>query len=64
MGFHLLPRDPFTDKGRTIPEFRSVGLAENKEFHSSSVDKKNVLELDDEAAGFGRLRTTPRGFRR
>src|ERR1700730_1574808 len=50
--FRLLSRDPFTDIGWTIPEFRSVGLAESKEFHSFSVDKKNVLEIDDEAARF------------
>jgi hypothetical protein len=44
-----LPRDPFTDIGRTIPEFRSVGLAERKEFHGFSVDKKNVFEIDGRA---------------
>src|ERR1700693_5617206 len=47
-----LPRDPFTDIRRTVPEFRSVALAESKEFHGFSVDKKNVLEIDDEAARF------------
>src|SRR6266699_4795933 len=52
MRFRLLPRDPFTDIGRTIPEFRSVGLAERKEFHAFSVDKKNVFEIDGEAARF------------
>src|SRR5260370_23943647 len=49
---YLLPRDPFTDIGRTIPEFHSVGLAESKEFHGFSVDKKNVFEIDGEAARF------------
>src|SRR5258705_13588295 len=52
MRFRLLSRDPFTDIGRTIPEFSSVGLAESKEFHAFSVDKKNVLEIDGEAARF------------
>src|ERR1700738_2684205 len=52
MRFHPLSRHPFTDIGWTIPEFRSVGLAESKEFHSCAVDKKNVLEIDDEAARF------------
>jgi len=52
MRFRLLSRDPFTDIGRTIPEFRSVGLAERKEFHGVSVDKKNVFEIDGEAARF------------
>src|SRR6266851_6677430 len=52
MRFRPLPRDPFTDIGRTIPEFRSVGLAESKQFHGFSVDKKNVLEIDGEAARF------------
>ena len=52
MHFRPLPRDPFTDIGRTIPEFRSVGLAERKEFHGFSVDKKNVFEIDGEAARF------------
>src|SRR5882762_5132054 len=52
MRFRPLSRDPFTDIGRTIPEFRSVGLAESKEFHGFSVDKKNVLEIDGEAARF------------
>src|SRR5436309_897491 len=47
-----LARDPFTDIGRTIPEFRSVGLAESKEFHGFSVDKKNVFKIDCEAARF------------
>jgi hypothetical protein len=45
-------RDPFTDIGRTIPEFRSVGLAESKEFHGFSVDKKNVFEIDGKPARF------------
>ena len=52
MRFRPLSRDPFTDIGRTIPEFRSVGLAESKEFHGFSVDKKNVFEIDGEAARF------------
>src|SRR5260370_4362178 len=47
-----LSRDPFTDIGRTIPEFRSAVLAESKEFHGFSVDKKNVFEIDGEAARF------------
>ena len=29
-----------------------MGLAESKEFHGFSVDKKNVLEIDGEAARF------------
>ena len=52
MRFRPLSRDPFTDIGWTIPEFRSVGLAESEEFHSFSVDKKNVFEIDGEAARF------------
>src|SRR5713101_3264647 len=52
MRFRALSRDPFTDIGRTIPEFRSLGLAENKEFHGFSVDKKNVFEVNGEAARF------------
>src|SRR6267143_1398648 len=52
MRFRPLSRDPFTDIGRTIPEFRSPGLAESKEFHGFSVDKKNVFEVDGEAARF------------
>src|SRR3954468_6049447 len=52
MRFRPLSRDPFTDIGRTIPEFRSVGLAESKEFHGFSVNKKNVFEIDGEAARF------------
>src|SRR5713101_4658803 len=52
MRFRPLSRDPFTDIGRTIPEFRSVGLAESKQFHGFSVDKKNVFEIDGEAARF------------
>jgi hypothetical protein len=43
---------PFTDIGRPIPEFRSVYLAESKEFHGFSVDKNNVFEIDCEAARF------------
>jgi len=52
MRFRPLSRDPFTDIGGTIPEFRSVGLAERKEFHGFPVDKKNVFEIDGKAAGF------------
>lgn len=52
MCFRPLPRDPFTDIGRTIPEFPALGLAESKEFHGVSVDKKNVSEIDGEAARF------------
>src|ERR1700681_2152399 len=52
MRFRPLFRDPFTDIGRTIPEFRSAGFAESKEFHGFSVDKKNVFEIDGEAARF------------
>src|SRR6267143_6627187 len=52
MRFRPLSRDPFTDIGRTIPEFSSVGLAESKEVHGFSVDKKNVFEIDGEAARF------------
>ena len=52
MRFRPLSRDPFTDIRRRIPEFRSVGLAESKEVHSFSVDKKNVFEIDGEAARF------------
>lgn len=52
MGFRPLSHDPFTDIARTIPEFSSVGLAESKEFHGFSVDKKNVFEIDGEAAQF------------
>jgi hypothetical protein len=50
--FGPLSRDPFTDVGRTIPEFRSVGLTESKEFHAFSVGKKDVLKIDGEAARF------------
>jgi hypothetical protein len=46
----LLSRDPFTDIGRTIPEFRSIGRAAGEEFHGLPVDKQNVFEIDDEAA--------------
>jgi len=52
MRFRPLSRDPFTDVGGTVPELRSVGLAESKEFHGVSVDKKNVSEIDGEAARF------------
>ena len=52
MRFRLLSRDPFTDIGRTISEFSSVGFAESKEFNRFSVDKKNVFEIDGEAARF------------
>ena len=49
MRFRPLSRHPFTDVGRTIPEFRSIGLAESKQFHGFSVDKKNVFEIDGES---------------
>src|SRR5229473_8488815 len=52
MRFRPLSREPFTDIGRTIPEFRSVGLADSKEFYGFSVDKKNVVEIDGEATRF------------
>src|ERR1700719_2301761 len=52
MRFRPLSRDPFTDVGGTVPELRSVGLAESKEFHGVSVDKKNVSEINGEAARF------------
>ena len=52
MRFRSLSRDPFMDIGRTIPEFRSVGLAESKEFHGFSVDQKDAFEIDGEAARF------------
>jgi len=52
MRFRPLSRDPFTDIGRTIPEFRSVGFAESKELHGCSADKNNVLEIDGEATRF------------
>ncbi len=52
MRFRRFPLNPFTDVGRTIPEFRSVGLAERKEFHGFSVDKKNVLEIDGQSIRF------------
>jgi hypothetical protein len=52
MRFRTLSGDPFTDIGRTIPEFRSSGLAESKESHAFPVDKKNVFEIDGEAARF------------
>ena len=52
MRFRALSPDPFTDIGRTIPEFSSVGLAESEEFHGFSVDKKNVLEIDGESTRF------------
>ncbi len=52
MRFHSLSRHPFTDVGRTIPQFRSVRLTERKEFHRFSVYKKNVLQIDGEAARF------------
>ena len=35
-----------------MPELRSVGLLESKESHGFSVDKKNVFEIEGEAAGF------------
>jgi hypothetical protein len=46
MRFRRLSLDPFTDVRRTIPDFRSVGFAERKEFHGFSVDKQNILEID------------------
>jgi hypothetical protein len=46
-----LSRDPFTNVGWTIPEFRSMGLAASQEFHGISVDENNVFKIDDEAAG-------------
>jgi hypothetical protein len=52
MRFRPLSRDPFTDVGRTIPEFRSVGLALNKQLHGFSVDKQNVLEIDGQSIRF------------
>jgi hypothetical protein len=52
MRFRPLSGNPFTDIGRTIPEFRSVGLTESKEFNCFSVDKKDVFEIDGEAARF------------
>src|SRR3984957_20220384 len=52
MRFRPLSCDPFPDIGRAIPELRTIGLAERKEFHGFSVDKKNVFEIDDEAARF------------
>src|SRR5271165_4624429 len=52
MRFRPLSRDPFTAIGRTIPEFRSVGLAKSKKFHGFSVDKNSVFEIDGEAARF------------
>jgi len=45
-------RDPFTDIGRTIPQFSSVGLAESKELHGVSIYKKNVFEINSKAARF------------
>jgi hypothetical protein len=61
MRFRPLSADPFTDIGWTIPEFRSAGLIESQEFHSFSVDKENVLEIDDEAARF-LLQYAPKHF--
>ena len=52
MRFRFLSRDPFTDIGRTIPEFRSVGLTARKEFHGFSVDELNVFEINGNAARF------------
>src|ERR1700683_5394281 len=49
MRFRPLSRDPFTDIGRSFPEFRSIGLAESEEVHGFSVDKNNVFEIDGEA---------------
>jgi hypothetical protein len=50
MRFRLFSRDPFTDIGRTIPEFSSFGLAESKQVDGFPVDKKNVFEIDGESA--------------
>ena len=52
MRFRFLSRDPFTDIGRTIPEFRSIGLTVRQEFHGFSVDELNVLEVNGDAARF------------
>ena len=52
MHLRPFPGDPFTDIERTVPEFRSTGLAESKKFHGFPVDKKNVFEIDGEAARF------------
>jgi hypothetical protein len=44
-GFASPPsRDPFTNIGRTILEFRSASLAESKEFHGFSIDQNSVCE--------------------
>ncbi len=43
MRFRLLSRDPFTDIGRTIPEFRSVGLAERRSFTVSLSTRRTFL---------------------
>jgi hypothetical protein len=60
MRFRALSRDPFTDIEPTIPEFRSVGLPESEKSHGFSADKKNVREIDGEAARF--LSSTPRNM--
>jgi hypothetical protein len=52
MRLRRLPRYPFTDIGRTIPEFASIGLAQSQELHAFSIDKKNVLEIDGKSARF------------
>jgi hypothetical protein len=52
MRFRHFPLDPFTDVGRTIPEFRSVGFAERKKLHGFSVDKPNVLKVDGQSIRF------------
>jgi hypothetical protein len=52
MRFRALSRDPFTDIGRTIPEFSSVDLPESKESHGFSVDKKNVFEINGGSTRF------------
>src|SRR5580658_9900786 len=43
---------PFADVGGAISELNSPVLRESKEFHSFSVDKKNVLEIDGESIRF------------
>jgi hypothetical protein len=39
----LLSRDPFTDIGRAVSEFRSVRFAERQEFYGPSVQEKDLL---------------------
>ena len=50
MHFRSFSCDPFTDIGRTIPEFCPVVLAERKEFYSFPVDEENVFQIDCEPA--------------